>query len=595
MEGHPIGSRSGPTGYCLGLATTFHDPALAIVGPDGKVIYAEAAERYRQDKRAFNAEPDHLFQIADLIQRYCEPDAEFLVGRTWSAGSARLPFWIGLASRLGFLDPVRIARLPDRGVAKLLLFRSYQIRHFMLLVRSSHLKAGANLALVLRRTWKNRKLAFRDFDHHLCHTAAACYTSPFSEAACLVVDGIGERGSVAAYTYRDGAIAPLAIHRGPASLGALYMLVTDLCGFSMFQGEEWKVMGLAGYGRRDPALHRLLGSLIRVAGLGLSYAPMREIRAIVQALETRRRRPEESPLLAADLAHTWQIVFSEAMDALLAALHAATGAENLVLSGGCALNSSYCGRILERTPFKRLHVPSAPGDDGNALGAAWLAYRQRNSQWRPPVGPHTPYLGSTLSAETLDRLPRTGRIPGLRYLPGEAYHRAAEALASGAIVGWVQGRAEFGPRALGNRSILADPRDPAMKDRINTLVKFREEYRPFAPAILDRYGDEYFEDYQGSPYMERTLRFRKEVVGRVPAVVHVDGTGRVQTVKREWNERFYALIAAFHARTGIPLVLNTSFNIMGKPIIHSVEDALGLFYTTGMDVLVIEDYYIEKP
>lgn len=171
---------------------------------------------------------------------------------------------------------------------------------------------------------------------------------------------------------------------------------------------------------------------------------------------------------------------------------------------------------------------------------------------------------------------------------------AAEALASGAIVGWVQGRAEFGPRALGNRSILADPRDPAMKDRINALVKFREEYRPFAPAILDRYGDEYFEDYQESPYMERALRFRKEVADRVPAVVHADGTGRVQTVKREWNERFYELIAAFYGLTGIPLVLNTSFNIMGKPIIHSVEDALGLFYTTGMDVLVIEDYLLEK-
>jgi carbamoyltransferase len=189
---------------------------------------------------------------------------------------------------------------------------------------------------------------------------------------------------------------------------------------------------------------------------------------------------------------------------------------------------------------------------------------------------------------------RIGRVPRLRHLPGEVHHKAAEALASGAIVGWVQGRAEFGPRALGNRSILADPRDPAMKDRINALVKFREEYRPFAPAILDRHGEEYFEDYQESPYMERTLRFRKGVVDRVPAVVHADGTGRLQTVKREWNERFYELISAFHGLTGIPLVLNTSFNIMGKPIIHSVEDALGLFYTTGMDVLVIEDYFLEK-
>jgi len=580
--------------YYFGLATTFHDPALAIVGPDGEVRYAEAAERYRQDKRATNAEPDHIFRTAELIQTYCEPDAEFVVGRTWGAGSARLPAWIGLASRFGLLEPGMIARLPERGVAKLLLFRPYQIHHLTLCVRSSHLKSGANLALTLRQIWGNCKLSFVDFDHHLTHAATACYTSPFSEAACLVVDGIGDHGSVAAYTYRDGTVTPLARHRGSESLGALYMLVTNLCGFSIFKGEEWKVMGLAAYGRRDADLYRELSSMVRAVGLGLCYAPMRRIRAIVRALETRRRGPDRSPLAAADLAHTWQIVFSEVMDALLARLYVATGAENLVLSGGCALNSSYGGRILDRTPFKRLHIPSAPGDDGNALGAAWLAHRHFHPEWRPRVQSHTPYLGSSMSGETLERLFRIGRVPRLRHLPGEVHRKAAEALASGAIVGWVQGRAEFGPRALGNRSILADPRDPAMKDRINALVKFREEYRPFAPAILDRYGSEYFENYQESPYMERALRFRKEVVDRVPAVVHADGTGRVQTVKREWNERFYELIAAFHGLTGIPLVLNTSFNIMGKPIIHSVEDALGLFYTTGMDVLVIEDFFIEK-
>ena len=209
-----------------------------------------------------------------------------------------------------------IARLPDRGVAKLLLFRPYQIHHLTLCVRSSHLKSGANLALTLRQIWGNRKLSFVDFDHHLTHAAMACYTSPFSEAACLVVDGIGDYGSVAAYTYRDGTVTPLARHRGSESLGALYMLVTDLCGFSIFKGEEWKVMGLAAYGRRDADLYRELSAMVRAVGLGLRYAPMRRIRAIVRALETRRRGPDRSPLAAADLAHTWQIVFSEVMDAL---------------------------------------------------------------------------------------------------------------------------------------------------------------------------------------------------------------------------------------------------------------------------------------
>ncbi|MGH8532131.1 MAG: carbamoyltransferase C-terminal domain-containing protein, partial [Gammaproteobacteria bacterium] len=158
----------------------------------------------------------------------------------------------------------------------------------------------------------------------------------------------------------------------------------------------------------------------------------------------------------------------------------------------------------------------------------------------------------------------------------------------------IQERAEFGPRALGNRSILADPRLSEMKDRLNREVKFREEFRPFAPAILHEYGEEYFENYQESPYMERTLRFKQEVRAKVPAVVHVDGTGRLQTVKREWNARFHALIEAFHRLTNVPLLLNTSFNIMGKPMVHTVEDALAVFFTTGMDALVIEDYLLEK-
>ena len=187
-----------------------------------------------------------------------------------------------------------------------------------------------------------------------------------------------------------------------------------------------------------------------------------------------------------------------------------------------------------------------------------------------------------------------GRKEQIQFLPDSICEHAASMLAAGKLVGWVQGKAEFGPRALGNRSILADPRPAEMKDRINARVKMREPFRPFAPSILHEYGDEYFESYRESPYMERTLRFRDEVVSKVPAVVHVNGTGRLQTVKREWNPRYFKLIEAFHAITGVPLVLNTSFNIMGKPIIHSVEDAIALFHTSGLGALVIEDYLITK-
>jgi carbamoyltransferase len=192
-------------------------------------------------------------------------------------------------------------------------------------------------------------------------------------------------------------------------------------------------------------------------------------------------------------------------------------------------------------------------------------------------------------------LARYGGGLQVQHFPETIAPQTARRLADGRLVGWVQGRAEFGPRALGNRSILADPRDPGMKDRINGRVKFREEYRPFAPSILDEFGPEFFFDYQASPYMERTLRFRPEAAERVPAVVHVDGTGRLQSVIRESNPRFHALLEAFRDLTGIPLLLNTSFNVMGKPIVHSVEDAVAVFMTTGLDVLVIEDYLFEKP
>lgn len=171
---------------------------------------------------------------------------------------------------------------------------------------------------------------------------------------------------------------------------------------------------------------------------------------------------------------------------------------------------------------------------------------------------------------------------------------AAKILAGGGLIGWARGRSEFGPRALGNRSILADPRPADMKDRINALVKFREAFRPFAPSILDEHGPEYFEAYQESPYMERTLVMREDMMAKVPAIAHTDRSARLQSVKREWNPAYYDLIRAFRDITGVPLLLNTSFNIMGKPIIHTVEDALGLFYTTGLDALVIEDYLIEK-
>jgi len=282
--------------------------------------------------------------------------------------------------------------------------------------------------------------------------------------------------------------------------------------------------------------------------------------------------------------------------AVLGELAETDGSPNLAYAGGCALNSSFNGRIVGRTGFERLYVPSAPADDGNALGAALLAYAEDHPDWRPEPGFASPYLGTPMSAAPVERVIE-GAADGakVRHLPGGAgAEQAAHMLAAGKVIGWAQGRAEFGPRALGNRSILADARPADAKDRVNAKVKLREPFRPFAPSILAEHGADWFEDYQESPYMERTLRFRPEVRSRVPGVVHADGTGRLQTVKAEWNPRYHALVEAFHRETGVPLVLNTSFNIMGKPIVHSAEDAIVMLHTTGLDAVIVGDYLLEK-
>jgi carbamoyltransferase len=381
-------------------------------------------------------------------------------------------------------------------------------------------------------------------------------------------------------------------HRGRGSVGFFFGLVTDLAGFDQAAGEEWKVMGLAPYGRRDPELMALLRRLYAIEDGRLRFASAETARAVAAAIGARRP-PEAVRDGWADLARSGQDAFEEMMHALVAETARLVPSPNLVLCGGCALNSSFNGKVVGRAGFARLHVPSAPADDGNALGAAWLAFAEDHPDWRPEPGFLTPYLGSTVSTEPLERM--TVWEPRLRRLGHERVTEAtADLLAEGKLVGWVQGRAEWGPRALGNRSILADPRPADAKDLLNAKVKYREAFRPFAPSILAPHGSDWFEGYQDSPYMERTLRWRPEKRALVPAVVHADGTGRLQTVTSERNARYAALLEAFERRTGVPILLNTSFNVMGKPILHATEDALLIFYTTGLDAVVVEDWLLVK-
>ena len=466
--------------------------------------------------------------------------------------------------------------------------------NWMQVMQMKQAEAGANLAFRLREDFHSRRVRFHHFPHHDTHATYACASSPFDEAACLVVDGLGEVSSVAYYHYAKGKLRLLRKNKGLASLGFFYKQLTKFCGFDWVKGEEWKVMGLAPYGRFNEEIAALLRACYWADGGALRCASKRRLAEQFRKLEPFVRVTGSSPDTVADLAYTGQQVFADIMEELLRWFHQQGVSDHLVVTGGCALNSSFNGTILKRTPFRQLHVPSAPADDGNAIGAALMAWRKDHPEAPLSTTAASPYLGSEYSQETLDHMVRFGGFRKLRHLPGTVHEAAAELLVQGKIIGWFQGRAEFGPRALGNRSILADPRPPEMKDKINELVKFREAYRPFAPSILHEHGSAYFEEYQETRYMERTLKVRPEMARKIPAVVHVDCTGRLQTVKREWNERFHALVSAFHERTGVPVVLNTSFNVMGKPIVHSIEDALATFYTSGLGALVIGDYLIEK-
>jgi carbamoyltransferase len=579
--------------YC-GIACTAHDPAIALVNSDGEVLYAQATERQTQTKRAWHMHACSGVRTGRVSWHpLIDKDTELTIGFSWRPDSnqvaeasklfatteGELTEWWTRTRPLHLLDPVQF-------YSELSVLETIQTRvlSYLLMARSP---SGSPLR------------APKYCVHHTTHAANACYSSPFTEATCAIIDGLGERTSTAFFHWADGRLTPLDsrddspsdLHR-EGSLGLFYEALCSACGFDPEAGEEWKVMGLSAYGRFDQTLYETLRAMVRVEDLRLAtnyrdaWKGWRSIR--------RRLGDHSNPLVYADLAHTGQRVFEEVSEELLHNLRRRGLSDNLVLGGGCALNSLWNGKIVSRTGFKSLFVPCAPADDGNAVGAAWLAFQDDHPDWRPTTTTQLPYLG-----DEMDELPLRNAMTlgGLKPcdLKGRTISRyTAELVAAGNIVGWIQGKAEFGPRALGNRSIIADARVPDIKNIINTKVKFREDYRPFAPSILHERGNEYFEDYQESPYMDRTLRLRPAVRSKIPGVVHEDATGRLQSVKREWNDRYYDLIKEFDRLTDVPLVLNTSFNVMGKPIVHSVEDALSVYMTTGMDALVIGDVIFKK-
>lgn len=564
----------------IGLSVSPHDSSIAIVNAKGELVYAEGTERFLQVKRAWAIAPDQIGQIESILDKYCDHTLDTVIARSWSDQ---------VASRydsilLDLDDKINHSVLGSRS--GLLTMKYMGVCHKAVLNQAS---LGIELALGHTQSSISRVA----YDHHLTHAAAASFASPFERAICLVIDGYGEGSSIAGFVFENNQLKVIdGVEAKDASLGYFYATMCDLCGFDALKGEEWKVMGLAAYGQVDVDLYDLMRGLIDVKGTRL--VPGVDEMSRMQKLAALRR-PEHVPAIDyANFAATTQKVYTDILHELLGNLFELGLSDNLIITGGCGLNSSANGTVVQSTGFKELFVNSAPADDGCAVGAALLAFHADNHTESKKTGVQTPYLGSELKDAGVSRLISYCGFENFHFDDDGLFKYVAQQLAKGKIVGWVQGKAEFGPRALGNRSIIADPRFKSVKDRINSQVKFREEFRPFAPSILHEYGDEYFEHYQFSPYMERTLTFRPTVQHKVPGVVHDDGTGRLQSVSAELNPRYYRLIQQFQTLTGIPVLLNTSFNVMGKPIVHSAEDAIAVFQTSGLDLLVIGNHVFIK-
>jgi carbamoyltransferase len=445
--------------------------------------------------------------------------------------------------------------------------------------------------------------------------------SPFEEAACLSIDGFGDFVSTMRAIGRDRKLEILDRVEFPHSAGLFYTAITQFIGFHRY-GEEWKMMGLAPYGK--PLYVDKLRQVIRPLDgghfelaldyfrhhtdgvemtwddgspqMGLVFSPK------LSELLGPARDPEDPEFFGkwADIAHSAQVVYEEIFFHVLEDLQRRTGLTKLALAGGCALNSVANGKIFEKTKFRELFAQPAAGDDGTAIGAAFYVEHAVLDRPRHFVM-RDAYTGVSFEDREIEAAIEKARGNGWdpsidvrRLDDGDLFRQVAAAAAGGKVVGWFQGRMEFGPRALGNRSIVADPRRADMKDILNKRIKHRETYRPFAPSILEEKAAQIFERSEPSPFMMLVYKVREDQRARIPAVTHVDDTGRLQTVSAATNPRYHALISEFEKQTGVPLMLNTSFN-EHEPIVATPGEALACYLKTRMDVLALGNWVLTRP
>lgn len=555
----------------IGISYGYHDSACCLL-QDGRIIAAAQEERFSRLKN------DKAFPAAAF--RYCLDHAELTI-----AEIDCVAFYEDPCQKLG--RQLWMAMLP--GVT--------QERRASIQTRAVGTHPQEEIRLL---TGYDGPIEI--VDHHLSHAASAYFFSGFQEAAILTVDGVGEWPTTTYNSGQGAEIKRLGSVDFPDSLGLFYSAITGYLGFEVNEG-EYKVMGLAPYGRAlySNQVRELIED--RPGGdyqLNMRYFSFLEEDTmfsddLVQLLGSPPRRPgSEITQFHMDVARSAQLVLEEVLLAKARYLYGLFPSENLCMAGGVALNVVANSRCLNEGPFKHLFVQPAAGDAGGCLGAAAMAHVRRVGARPCQERLRHVYLGPSNSVDETWRILQASGVKYRDYRENQAglIESIVEELIEGKVVAWVSGRMEFGPRSLGARSILADPRRPEMRDRINALVKQREAFRPFAPAVLEEFASEHFASDHPSPFMLEVCQVVSTT--ELPAITHVDGSARIQTVAPDTNRRFAELLRYFNDRTGCPILLNTSLNLRGEPIVCSVLDAISTFGRSKIDTLVLEDFVISR-
>ena len=566
----------------LGISAYFHDSAAALV-KDGVIVAAAEEERFNRIK--------HYNGFPILACKFCLMQAGITIKDVDKVVFYEKPL----------LKFERIIRTHINYAPK-------GLKTFLTAI-PNWLKEKLNMRSTIQRELKNIfgfSPSVEFCYHHLSHAALAYYTSPFENCAILVIDAVGEDSTSSIIKATKSGFEIVANQVFPHSLGLLYSAFTYYLGFKV-NSDEYKVMGLAPYGDNSSEEYKtfkeiIVNDIVAIHDDGnielkdQNFAFMFTDRMVHDTRWQRifgiPKRNPEAPLTSthANLALAIQDVTEKIILKMAKYAKAITKEENLCIVGGCALNCAAIGKLYLSSQLGSIYVPYAPGDDGAAIGCALIANGSNDRK----ASNKMPFWGPSYSD---DEIKNALDVTKLQYEFIDDYkelcHIVARELANSNIIGWFQGRMEFGPRALGNRSILADPRQSEMKNKVNSKIKFREAFRPFAPAVLAEHANEIFECDVESPYMSATYNLKSKQK-EFPAITHVDGTSRIQTVSSSQNSKFYELLDAFYELTGCPLVLNTSFNVMGEPIVCTSSDAIKTFSNSGIDILVMNNFIIRK-